>query len=79
MSSFPSPKYPRLFSEPLPGITDRAIAYDQPGRVKYRGTYWSAKLYQPDRQIYILPNEPVSIIGMDGITLLVVPTGLSLT
>jgi membrane-bound ClpP family serine protease len=62
-----------LPSEPAQGIVDRAIAYGQPGRVKYRGTYWSAQLYHPDRETVIAQGEPVRILAMRGITLLVVP------
>jgi membrane protein implicated in regulation of membrane protease activity len=65
-----------MFPEPIQGITDRSIAYDQTGRVKFQGTYWSARLYQPSQQLIITPGELVSIIAIQGITLLVVPTGL---
>lgn len=63
----------QLLPQPEKGITDRPIAYGRKGRVKYRGTYWSAQLYQPDRQVVILTGEPVSILAIQGITLLVVP------
>jgi NfeD-like C-terminal, partner-binding len=59
--------------EPARGITDRPIAYGRKGRVKYRGTYWSAQLYQPDRQLVISTGDPVNIVAIQGITLLVVP------
>jgi hypothetical protein len=75
-SSGPHSSNPRWFPEPVQGITDRAIAYGLPGRVKYNATYWHAKLFQPDRQVMISPGEPVSIVAIQGITLLVVPTGL---
>ncbi|NJR65890.1 MAG: hypothetical protein HC772_12130 [Leptolyngbyaceae cyanobacterium CRU_2_3] len=71
-----SPKSPRIFPEPIQGITDRSITYDQTGRVKFQGTYWSARLYQPSQQMIISPGEYVSIIAIQGITLLVAPTGL---
>lgn len=64
---------PQLFPEPASGIVDRLIAYGQTGRVKYRGTYWSAQLYQPDRRLILSAGEPVNIIAIRGITLLVVP------
>jgi membrane protein implicated in regulation of membrane protease activity len=70
------PKSPRLLPEPIQGITDRSITYDHAGRVKFQGTYWSARLYQPSQQLIIAPGDFVSIIAIQGITLLVVPTGL---
>jgi membrane protein implicated in regulation of membrane protease activity len=70
------PKSPKLCPAPSQGITDRSIAYDQPGRVKFQGTYWSARLYQPNQQLIIAPGEFVSVIAIQGITLLVVPTGI---
>jgi membrane protein implicated in regulation of membrane protease activity len=52
---------------------EQQITTTQPGRVKHQGTYWPAELYQPDRPIIILPGNTVSIVGIQGITLLVVP------
>lgn len=73
MSSFPNSFSPQLLSKPAHGITDRPIAYGHAGRVKYRGTYWFAKLYEPDQSVVIPTGAPVTIIGIEGITLLVVP------
>lgn len=64
---------PQMFSEPAKGIADRPIAHNRAGRVKYRGTYWIAKLYQPDRQLVIPSGDPVTIVAIQGITLLVTP------
>jgi membrane protein implicated in regulation of membrane protease activity len=69
--SFPSSQ---SFSEPAKGIIDQPITPNHAGRVKYRGTYWIAKLYQPEREMTIPTGEPVTIMGIQGITLLVAPT-----
>lgn len=63
----------QMFSQPAEGIVDRLITHNQIGRVKYRGTYWSAQLYQPEYRTCILAGEPVTIIAIRGITLLVAP------
>jgi membrane protein implicated in regulation of membrane protease activity len=63
----------QLLPQPAKGIVDRLITCEQTGRVKYRGTYWFAQIYQPDHHIVISIGEPVNIIGIQGITLLVVP------
>jgi NfeD-like C-terminal, partner-binding len=77
LSSLFFPSSPQLFPEPAEGIVDRLIAYGQTGRVKYRGTYWSAQLYRPNRRTMIPTGEFVSIIAIRGITLLVVPSASS--
>ena len=69
------------FSEPLPGIVQQEITATQPGRVKWRGSFWPAKLYQPELDIWfrssdiletkLSKNQDVSVIGREGITLLV--------
>ncbi|NES93789.1 MAG: hypothetical protein F6K32_00745 [Desertifilum sp. SIO1I2] len=46
---------------------------NQPGRVKFQGTYWPAQFYHPDCQATVLPDEPVTVVAIQGITLLVVP------
>lgn len=71
-----SPKSLKMFPQPVKGIIDRSIAYDRLGRVKFQGSYWFAKLYQPSHQLIISPGECVNIIAIQGITLLVVPAGL---
>lgn len=68
------PQYPHMFPEPIQGIADRAIAQGRLWRVKFQGSYWFARLYQPNEQVVIRPGEPVKVIAMEGITLLVTPT-----
>lgn len=62
-----------MFPEPLLGIVEQAIAFNQRGRVKFDGTYWPARFYDPDCQATVPPNQFVTVVARDGITLLVVP------
>ena len=64
---------PQPLPQPAQGVVDRVIAYGQTGRVKYRGTYWSAQLYHPEHRISIPAGSLVNIIAIRGITLLVSP------
>jgi len=74
MSDFFRPADPiDLLPEVLTGVVVRVITEERPGRVKFRGSYWPAALYQDEEQIVILPDERVNIIAMQGITLLVRP------
>ncbi len=61
------------FPEPLSGTVEQAIAHNHSGRVKCLGSSWPAKFYQPDCLTTVVPNQPVSIVAMQGITLLVMP------
>gem|GEM_PF-4616990 len=62
------PKIPEV----LLWINSPAIAPNQPGRVKYKASYWSAKLYPSDRETSPLtPGQLVGVVGREGITLLV--------
>jgi membrane protein implicated in regulation of membrane protease activity len=62
------------FDEPMLGIVEETIAPYRPGRVKGMGSYWPARFYQEeDNEMILQPNEAVFIIGITGITLLVVP------
>ncbi len=71
MNFFSCPK-PELFPELVPATVEEAIAPNQRGRVKCQGTFWPAKFYQNNCQKTIPPGEPVTVIGIEGITLLVV-------
>lgn len=56
------------------GVVDKAIAPNQPGRIRFQGTYWKAELAYPDcRRVEV--GEEVQVVGMRGITRLVVPEG----
>jgi membrane protein implicated in regulation of membrane protease activity len=56
------------------GVVDKAIAPNQPGRIKFQGTYWKAELADPGfKKVEV--GEPVQVVGVQGIRLLVVPEG----
>ncbi|MDF0555598.1 NfeD family protein [Kamptonema sp. UHCC 0994] len=62
-----------IFSEPLIGVVEEAIAPQQPGRISFQGSYWPAKLYQSNSPIILSPEKAVKVVGIQGITLLVQP------
>lgn len=51
-------------------IVQEAICPCRPGRVKYRGTFWSARCAE---KITLAPGRIVRVIDIDEITLLVEP------
>lgn len=63
----------KIFSELGSGTVETTIAPEQPGRVKYKASYWPARFYHQQEQTTLLPNAPVCVVGREGITLLVVP------
>ncbi len=63
-----------VFQKPLLGTVEQAIAPHQPGKVKFQGTYWYARFYQPDCQANIPPGQTVTVVAREGMTLLVVPS-----
>jgi membrane protein implicated in regulation of membrane protease activity len=63
----------QLFSEPLDGIADETITPKVPGRAFFEGTYWPAQLYDTNSQVILFPGQPLKVIGMNNITLLVMP------
>jgi len=72
MYNFPDYQ-PEIFSTPLKGTVTKAIALNAPGRVKCMASYWPAKIYQVDRPVTLKPDQLVSVIGRQGLTLLVRP------
>ena len=52
---------------------ERAITSGRGGRVYFQATYWPARLYQSDSQRTVLPGDMVTIMGRQGLTLLVKP------
>lgn len=62
-----------IFPKPVPGIVEQTITHVRPGRVKFQSSYWPAKLYQPNGEIILRPQQTVMVVGREGITLLVVP------
>ncbi len=62
---------PEIFSEPLIGIVDEAIAPQQPERIRSHSSYWPAKLFPSNSPIILSPEKNVKVVGVQGITLLV--------
>ncbi|NEO51357.1 MAG: hypothetical protein F6K55_47710, partial [Moorea sp. SIO4A3] len=60
-----------LFSEPGTGKVEKTITPHNPGRVKYKATYWPAEVCS-DFQVTLEPEDPVTVVGRRGITLIVV-------
>ena len=50
----------------------KAIAPNRKGRIKFRASFWPAKLYT-NSAVALQPSEQVVVVGRDGITLLVTP------
>lgn len=67
------------FSLSAIAIVDTPITHQHPGRVLYEASYWPARLVLPDaiepdaisQSIELLPGTMVSVVGRQGITLLV--------
>ena len=55
---------------PDEAIVDATIQPGKSGRVKYRGSWWSARCEQ---NITLAPKQTVAVIGRSNITLLVQP------
>ncbi|MEM9153750.1 MAG: NfeD family protein [Cyanobacteria bacterium P01_F01_bin.33] len=67
------------FSLSAIAIVDTPITHHGPGRVLYQASYWPARLILPDAlapdtiapSIELSPGTTVSVVGRQGITLLV--------
>ncbi len=55
------------------GIVQQAILPPYSGRVRFRATYWPARLSQTTTLGKLQPGDPVEVVGRDGLTLLVQP------
>lgn len=64
-----------IFPETIPGIVEMTIAPNRRGRIKFHSSFWPAKLYNIKCSVTVLPGQMVNVIGVEGITLLVVPLG----
>ena len=53
---------------------EKSIAADQRGRVFYEGTYWPARFYSVNT-LQAEVTDWVTVVGRQGITLLVQPKG----
>jgi membrane protein implicated in regulation of membrane protease activity len=60
-----------LFTRPEIGEVVQAIAPNQRGRIKFRASFWPARFYT-ESAFPAMPSEQVTVIGREGITLLVV-------
>lgn len=54
-----------LFPEVIPATVEKPIAPHQLGGVKFLGICWPARLYQPNSQIRLEPEEVVRVVGLD--------------
>lgn len=68
-----APEEITFFPQPGAGKVEQTITPTQPGRVKFQATYWPARLYDPEEDVTLVPDEPVTVIGRQGITLLITP------
>lgn len=68
-----------LFFKVEAGKVEKTITSSQSGRVKFQGSYWPAQFYYPGSHLSANPDDAVTIVGRQGITLLVVPTGSPLS
>lgn len=66
-----------LFSRPGTARVDRPISPHQRGRVFFKGTYWPARFYQPEAFIQVDASSMVTVVGRQGVTLLVAPLALT--
>ena len=63
-----------IFPEPIFGTVEQAIAPHRPGRVQCLGTSWPARFHAKSYSIILYPEMLVTIVGIQGITLLVLPS-----
>lgn len=59
-------------------VTEKIVATvtpTRPGRVQYGSTFWFAQFHHTNCQVAVLPGYKVLVIGRQGNTLFVVPTG----
>ncbi|MBD2465338.1 NfeD family protein [Oscillatoria sp. FACHB-1407] len=75
MNDFFAPPPPEIFRDPVKGIVESAISLNFSGRIKYQGSYWEARFYRPSATLVIPPKKTVNVVGIQGLTLLVIPEG----
>lgn len=76
MGFFTFPEPIELFPHPLTGRIEQSVSHNMPGRVYAWASSWPATLYHPDFQTTLLPDDEVVVVGLRGITLLVMPSGV---
>lgn len=62
-----------FFPEPLSCIVEETITSTQAGRVWFQASYWSARLYNSDDEVILTPKSSVTVVGRQGLTVLVDP------
>lgn len=73
LNSFFFPEDPKMLPEPIYGTIDKAIIQGRIWRVKFNGSYWFARLYDPNQRTTLEPGQTVEILAIRGITLLIAP------
>ncbi len=76
MVSLFAPAQIEMFTEAVIGTVEKKITQNQPGRVQCLGTYWPARFYHANCDVIVFPDEVVKVVGIQGITMLVVPVNL---
>jgi membrane protein implicated in regulation of membrane protease activity len=61
------------FSQASPGTVEETISPTQVGRIRFQGTSWPARFYNPNEQATVAPDDHVDVIARQGITLFIVP------
>lgn len=64
---------PKFFPHTELGIVSAKITSKRNGRIKFRGSYYPAQIYQPEEDIQLEPEALVTVIGQISITMLVIP------
>ncbi|NES05112.1 MAG: hypothetical protein F6K22_21170 [Okeania sp. SIO2F4] len=64
---------PKMFSKPEVAVVEEKITADEPGRVRYKTTYWPAMLFRDYSSMTLYPGQEIAVVGRQGITLLVRP------
>lgn len=58
------------------GKVEQTITHNHSGRVFFQATYWPARFSDAACQVEAVPGESIKIVGRQGLTLLVIPTGV---
>jgi membrane protein implicated in regulation of membrane protease activity len=66
-----------MFPTPFSAEVEEPISSHRSGRISCLASYWFAKLYHPQAGIEIPIGQTVTVIGREGITLLVIQNRLS--
>jgi membrane protein implicated in regulation of membrane protease activity len=67
-----SPQRVKLFPKNVYGVVEKLITPTQSGRVRFQGSSWKARFYGQECPT-LVPGDAVKVVGLEGITLLVLP------